>query len=207
MEEYTCYLRIIAFHYSNFRLINTHYDDYDSIFLEEIKQISLRIFSQEYTSLSELKKHKSCIAPSNTDEYLFQLIVSLNKRSIEDIIIDIKTVGYLESYIQKYLLDIYILISETSINDSKDMKNSLLFLKDIDTFLYHLFSSIFTTFRWQKNLLGSLRHINALIDIKPLSTSFYLFRIRNLFLFYYQSVVWVSEFNSLMLSCSLDSVD
>ena len=59
--------------------------------------------------------------------------------------------------------------------------------------IYNLIYSILSTFRWDKNLQIWVNYISKILQNYKLS-NFYLFRVRNLFLYYYQTIIWRNKF-------------
>lgn len=198
LKKYIPFLRIISFYYSDFRLVNTKYDNIDIIFSEEIKLISSTYIGYKISSLHEMKDYVSSFKERSIERYFFIIISSLWAHNFTEVIDKLNSVNDISDAEKDEIKIFYDLIIQSNINDSNDMSTSISYLKNIDNFLYNIFAAIFVTFRWKQNLIQSISYINRLILIKPHASSFYLFRVRNLFLFFYQSVIWVSEFNHIM---------
>lgn len=198
LKEYSPFLRIISFYYSDIRLVNTRYDQLDTVFLSELEWISKKFLWEKYVWKNTLTKLSQAADVHSIEWYFFKIIASINKLNLSDLIDETSLIGNINEQQKKDLLRFYDLIHQTNLNDNVDAVKNLDFLIEIDMFLYNLFASIFTTFRHEKDLIKSVSYINKLIEIKPQAASFYLFRIRNLFLYYYQTVIWVWNFNEII---------
>lgn len=208
LKPYIPFLRIIAFHYSNFRLIDTSYEDYNEIFSNEVQHI-YSILPDNF-SIKAIKHDGVPIFSIEWDLFnlhqdLFSVIILL---PLDHPDLPLSLDGKIE-YIEKkygatplydFLKTFQETIRETHKNDSVNMFESIEKYEKLDEYIYNVFASIFCTFRGSQDLRTSLKYINQLIRISPITASFYLFRIRNLFLFYYQKVIWNDVFNETMLN-------
>ena len=204
LQPYIPILRIVVLHYSNFRLIDMGYEDYWYIFSKELTQIQhlvghKNIFFYENTAKSEerffFQEHETISIELRVCLWLLPLKKDA-RATLEEKKRNIENQKYLWKNFQEALCIVIDFIQGTHINDDTQMLGDLECVRDLDEGMYVIFASIYTTFRWKKDLKQSLTYINQAIRIYPRISSLYLFRIRNLFLYLYQKSMGVDVFHT-----------
>lgn len=204
MNKIIPFLEIISVVYLDFRLIDISYEDYGIIFQKQIKQINT-MFQDDF--ILEVSQNKFIFHYKKKCELweYFENILSFPQNNKIDW--QLCKEKYPHKDWKTHITDIMNLIEWSASNSGGDQYESILKLKNKSPFLYYLFNSIYITFRWKKDLWTSLKYINQLILYSNHTSSFYLLRARNMFLFFYQKVIWIEAFNRLILTDKSKIVD
>lgn len=193
-NNYINFYNIFFLYYADLRLIDIKFEDFDKIFSDDLSKINVNF--NNYINI-KINNNFFCVdLLDNSNEEINYLVRFFNIYSLNSILLDLKN---REWSFYRELEKFFWLLKDLESETWEDLYEKTLLYKENSPFLYNWFNSILKTFRWKKDLKSSLLFINSLINTTNLSI-FYLFRIRNLFLYYYQTIVWREKFNNLLIS-------
>ncbi len=199
IDLYDDFLSIFVLIYSDFHLVDLYtYENYNKLFKIEIKNINNNFFDFLHVSVV---KNKFIVIRKKKNQYLDFFIDILNENS--SWIENSKTYKNMSHYkiktdFRNHLRLLFSLIIETWLRDNTNFDKQLSYFKQNNLTSYLVLSTLLKWFRWDMNLLQWVKYNNLLIKKYPNISSFYTWRVRNVFFHYIQKVLWHELYYKLL---------
>ena len=196
MNRYIHFFNIYSLLFSDLRLIHVNQEIFSEIFSEDLNHINT-IFSKNIHI--KVEKNIFYIEYFSVDKDLEFLCEILSDKKFMNVEAVIENEDIENKILKHEFNNFFYLLLRTYDDNWIVEKEKINYYRDKSSLIYNLFYSIFKTFNWKKDLSESLPFLNVLIKEYKFSI-FHLFRARNMFLYYYQVVIWRKQFYQLIIN-------